>query len=338
MQLKDTIFHLRIVNIQMKYCVFLLLIFISACTENTDYEPHVPTHFPELPIPEDNQLTASRVALGRLLFFDPKLSKDSTVACVSCHLPKFAFSDTIPLSIGVNGGNTKRNSPSLINVAYTSLLMKDGGVTSLEKQVISPLENPNEMGFQLKSAAERMAQNSVYQRMSMEAYDREFTPYVLVRALSAFQRMLIGGISKYDKYLEEGEKEAFFSASEDRGRALFFSERTNCSTCHSGVLFTNFEFENNGLHEKYTDVGRAGVSLAQSDMFKFRIPSLRNIELTAPYMFDGSLKTLEEVIAHYNSGGKNHYQKNELIRPLNLNEQEQLDLINFLKTLTDMDF
>ena len=229
----------------------------------------------------------------------------------------------------------KRNSPSLINVAYTPLLMKDGGVTSLEKQVISPLENPNEMGFQLQAAAERMAESPLYQRMSLKAYEQEFTPYVLVRALAAFQRTLIGGTSKYDEYLLNGENKALLSDSENRGMELFMSEKTNCSSCHSGVLLTNFGFENNGLHENYTDVGRAGVSLKQEDKFKFRIPSLRNIELTSPYMFDGSLKNLEEVIAHYNHGGKNHDQQNQLIRPLNLTEQEQSDLINFLKTLTD---
>lgn len=335
MQLKNTIPYLRIVNIQIKYCVFLLLIFLLSCAQNDDYQLEIPTHFPEIVIPADNQLTASRVELGRLLFFDPMLSKDSTVSCSSCHFQKFAFSDRIPLSVGVNGGKTKRNSPSLINVAYTPLLMKDGGVNSLEKQVISPLENPNEMGFQLKAAADRMAESILYQRMSLKAYEREFTPYVLVRALAAFQRTLIGGTSKYDKYLQKDEKKALLSASEYRGMKLFMSNKTNCSTCHSGVLFTNFEFENNGIYENYTDVGRAGVSLKQEDKFKFRVPSLRNIELTTPYMFDGSLKTLEEVIEHYNSGGKNNYQQNSLIRPLNLTKQEQSDLVSFLKALTD---
>ena len=335
MQLKNTISYLRIINIPIKYCVFLLLIFIFSCSQTDDYKLEIPAHFPELPIPEDNQLTANRVELGRLLFFNPLLSKDSTLACASCHFPKFAFSDTVSLSIGINGGKTKRNSPSLINVAYTPLLMKDGGVTSLEKQVIAPLENPNEMGFQLKAAADRIGERPIYQQMSQDAYGRAFSPYVLVRALAAFQRTLIGGTSKYDEYLSDGKNEKLFSISEKRGMKLFFSEKTNCSNCHNGVLFTNFEFENNGIHETYTDVGRADVTLDKSDKFKFKVPSLRNVELTAPYMFDGSLKTLEEVVTHYNNGGKNHYQKNTLIRSLKLTEQEQLDLVSFLKTLTD---
>ena len=203
--------------------------------------------------------------------------------------------------------------------------------------VISPLENPNEMGFELKAAAKRMAESQLYQRMSIEAYEREFTPYVLVRALAAFQRTLIGGTSKYDQYLLNGEKKELLSVSEYRGMQLFMSEKTNCSSCHSGVLLTNFEFENNGLYENYEDVGRAGVSLKQADKSKFRVQSLRNVELTAPYMFDGSLKNLEEVITHYNNGGKNHDQKNPLIRPLHLTKQEQQDLIDFLKILTDKD-
>lgn len=335
MQLKNTILCHKPFKMLIKYCVFLCFILFFSCNQAEDYQLKIPAHFPKLEMPKDNQLTANRVELGRLLFFNPLLSKDSSVSCAACHFPNFAFSDTIPLSIGINGGITRRNSPSLMNIGFTPVMMRDGGVPSLEKQVISPLENPNEMGFVLKDAAERMATNPIYQQMSQEAYGREFSPYVLVRALAAFQRTLIGGTSKYDEYLSNDKNEKLLSPSENRGMKLFFSERTNCSSCHSGVLFTNFEFENNGIHETYTDVGRADVTLDKSDKHKFKIPSLRNVELTAPYMFDGSLATLEEVITHYNNGGKNHYQQNPLIRPLNLTEQEQQDLINFLKTLTD---
>jgi cytochrome c peroxidase len=320
---------------QIRTGLFLYIMLIIGCSTSDDgHLLNIPKHFPTPNIPADNPLTMTSVELGRLLFFDPMLSKDSTVSCASCHLPKFAFSDTISLSNGIHQGKTTRNTPSLINVAYTPLLNKDGGVLSLEKQVIAPLENPNEMGFQLQQAAERMAQNPMYQKMSKKAYKREFSPYVLVRALAAFQRTLIDGASKYDKHLNRPPYKTILNASEKNGMQLFFSKKTNCSTCHSGVLFTNFKFENNGLYEVYKDVGRAGVSLKQADKFKFRVPSLRNIELTAPYMFDGSLNNLEAVIEHYNRGAKKHYQQNPLIRPLHLTPQEQKDLINFLKTLT----
>lgn len=332
--MNNTIF-LKNITQTLKWCCIAIFITLASCDKKTAYELNIPKHFPIPEIPEDNQLTISRVELGKRLFFDPLLSKDSTVSCASCHFPQFAFSDTIPLSKGINGGVTERNSPSLVNVAYVKELFKEGGVPSLEHQVISPLENPAEMGFQLKAAADRLAENPYYQAMAQKAYDRDFTPYVLVRAIGAFERTLIGGTSKYDEYIISGKNKSIFSDSEYRGMELFFNKKTNCSTCHSGVLFTNFKYENNGLYEKYDNVGRADITLDKADKFKFRVSSLRNIEVTAPYMLDGSLSTLEAVVEHYNSGGKNHYQKNELIRPLGLIAEEKADLVAFLKTLTD---
>lgn len=317
--------------------LFLVSLLVFACSksENEVMELALPVHFPPVPIPEDNALTTARIDLGRRLFFDPFLSKDSTLSCASCHFPSHAFSDTAALSIGIDGKLGKRNAPGLMNVAYIKTLHKDGGIPSLEKQVISPLENPLEMGFQLRAAAERLAENPVYQRMSQAAYDREFSPYVLVRAIAAFERTLIGGTSLYDDYLLQNEKSGILSAIEEQGRELFFSDKTNCSSCHSGVLFTNFAFENNGVHEVYEDLGRGDVSIKKADNYKFRVPSLRNVERTAPYMFDGSLPTLAAVIEHYDKGGENHYQKNPLIRPLHLTSEEKNALVAFLKTLTE---
>ncbi len=327
--------HFQKTTQALKWCCIAIFITIVSCDKDTPYELNIPKHFPIPEIPENNQLTVNRVELGKRLFFDPLLSKDSTISCASCHFPQYAFSDTIPLSKGINGGITERNSPSLVNVAYVKELFKEGGVPSLEHQVISPLENPAEMGFQLKAAAERLAENPYYQEMAQKAYARDFTPYVLVRAIAAFERTLIGGTSKYDEYLTAGNHKTIFSAAEHRGMELFFSKKTNCSNCHSGVLFTNFKYENNGLYEVYDNVGRSDVTLDKSDKFKFRVSSLRNVEVTAPYMLDGSLPTLEAVVEHYDSGGKNHYQKNDLIRPLGLTEEEKTDLVAFLKTLTD---
>ena len=313
--------------------IFIFLLFFLSCDTPQDYALNLPSHFPTLNIPADNQLTQARVELGKKLFFDPSLSKDSTISCASCHFPTQAFSDTLPLSRGIHGNLGKRNAPSLLNVAFVPKLFRDGGVPSLEIQVISPLENPNEMGFKLRKAAERMAKSPLYQQMSQSAYERDCSPYVLVRALAAYQRTLIGGNSRYDLFQFQDQKDQL-TASEQRGMQLFFSQKTNCSSCHSGVLLTNFAFENNGLYETYNDIGRAGVTMQQADKFKFRVPSLRNVERTAPYMHDGSWSSLEAVIEHYNQGGKKHPQQNPLIQPLGLTEIEKADLVAFLKSLT----
>ena len=158
-----------------------------------------------------------------------------------------------------------------------------------------------------------------------------------MRALAAFERALISGNSRYDLFFYKKEKDKL-TESEKRGMTLFFGQKTECSTCHSGVLFTNFDYKNNGLYTKYEDIGRAGVTMRQEDKHLFKVPSLRNVELTAPYMHDGSLLNLEDVVTHYNEGGEAHPNKSELIRPLNLSDVEQRDLVAFLKTLTDIKF
>ncbi|MGB0864185.1 MAG: cytochrome-c peroxidase [Saprospiraceae bacterium] len=319
-----------------KYYLYLLLILLlSSCKEEIPFELTLPNHFSAPLIPLDNKLRESRINLGKMLFFDPLLSKDSTVSCASCHIPRYAFSDTVALSRGVNGELGKRNSPSLLNIAYAPKLFRDGGVNTLEHQVISPIENPSEMNFELKAVANRLAQNKNYQRMSQKAYQRDFSTYVLVRALAAFERTLISGNSRYDLFFYKKERNAITEA-EKRGMALFFDKKTQCSTCHSGVFFTNFNYENNGLYTKYEDIGRAGITMRQEDKALFKVPSLRNVWLTAPYMHDGSLPNLESVIAHYNTGGKAHPSKSELVRPLNLSNSEQSDLVAFLKTLTEI--
>lgn len=293
----------------------------------------VPAHFPLPTQPEDNVATAERIALGRRLFFDPLLSVDSSVSCASCHHPSRAFSDTVALSVGVNGGVGKRNAPTLVNVAYAPKLFMDGGVNTLEHQVISPLENPNEMAFKLHDAAARLATIESYQRMSEAAYQRPFSAAVLVRALAAFERSLVGGTSPYDAYLA-GDSSAL-SAKAQKGMALFFSDRLACSSCHSGVLFTGYGYENNGLRMRYEDVGRAGVTMRQEDKYRFKVPTLRNVALTGPYMHDGSIASLEEVIVHYDRGGVGHPQQSDNVRPLGLTAADRAALLAFLEALTD---
>jgi len=303
--------------------------------DETPYSLKIPEGWPTPDIPEDNELTVARVALGKRLFYDPVLSVDSTISCASCHKQELAFADDVAISPGVEGRLGFRNSPTLANVAYLTLMNKDGGVPKLDLQPIVPIEDHAEMDFSLLAAARRLNAIENYEDDFLRAYEEEASPFTITRSLGAFMRTLISGDSRYDHYLEG---KAQLTADERTGMELFFSGRTDCSSCHSSFNFTNNSFRNNGLYEMYEDVGRKRVTILEEDEGKFRIPTLRNIALTAPYMHDGSLPNLAAVVEHYNSGGSNHPNKAPLIHPLDLSEQEQQQLVLFLETLTDSIF
>ncbi len=291
-----------------------------------------PKGFPPVEFPEDNFPTFERIALGKKLFFDVNLSRDSTVSCASCHQSQYGLADNLSLSDGVFGRKGFRNSPSLLNVAYQEKLMMDGGVATLEMQVEAPLTDHLEMDMTGPELIERLEQNEEYMQLFREAYPDRHAYYIYTRALACFERSLVSANSVYDSWLLEGIE---LGQSQERGRQLFFSERTNCSSCHSGFLFSDQSFRSNGLYTNYADPGRARVTELAEDQGTFKVPSLRNIASTAPYMHNGSLSSLKEVIEHYNSGGADHPNKDFRIKALNLNEQDQRDLVNFLKTLTD---
>ncbi len=296
-----------------------------------------PVGFPEIPYPADNTFSESRWLLGRKLFYDPILSEDRSISCASCHMAQYAFSDTIPFSLGVGRSIGTRNAPTLTNVAYGPYFTRDGGVPTLEMQVLVPIQEHNEFNFNILLIAERMQADSVYTAMSMEAYGRTPDHFVITRALACFERTIISGNSRFDQFHFQGKKGAL-SMDERKGMNLFFSEKVGCSGCHGGFNFTDHTFKNNGLYLTYQDSGRIRLTNEESDRALFKVPTLRNVALTAPYMHDGSIRTLEEVVAHYVSGGKPHKQRSELIRPLNLNSKEQRQLVAFLKTLTDDEF
>jgi cytochrome c peroxidase len=297
----------------------------------------VPAGFPEPDFPRENELNKTRWALGKKLFYDPVLSRDSTKSCASCHHPAHAFSDTVAFSPGVEGRSGVRNAPTLANVAYQPYYLREGGVPTLEMQILVPIQEHHEFGFNILLIADRMMRDSAYLRMSCEAYGRDPDPFVITRSIACFERTLISGESRYDQFHFQAQTDAL-TPSEKRGMDLFFSDKTNCSTCHSGFNFTNYAFENNGLYVDYKDLGRMRLTDKETDKALFKVPTLRNAALTAPYMHDGSLPTLEAVVNHYNSGGKAHPHKNALIRPLGLSAQEQHDLIAFLGALTDDHF
>ncbi|MFK7906732.1 MAG: cytochrome-c peroxidase [Chitinophagales bacterium] len=322
---------------------FLLLcsIFFPSCQQKEEqverdlYTLNIPVGFPEPNIAADNPLTKASVALGKKLFFDPILSRDSSIACASCHHPNRAFSDTVALSRGVEGRLGSRNAPTLMNLAYHPVFMRDGGARTLPLQVLIPLEDHAEMDFSAQEAVERLRKHSEYVEMTRKAYGREINTFTLTRALAAFERTLISGNSPFDQYHFQDQKEAL-SAAQIRGWELFRSAKTNCSKCHEGFNFTTNAYENNGLYSAYKDEGRFLITRDSADIALFKIPTLRNISLTAPYMHDGSMETLEEVIRHYESGGKQHIHKNPMLQPFELTEVERNDLKAFLESLTDL--
>ncbi|MBL7775164.1 MAG: cytochrome-c peroxidase [Saprospiraceae bacterium] len=322
---------------------FILLLLLTGCVKESPEAPAtgpllaVPPGFPAPVFPVDNAFSPERWALGKKLFFDPVLSADSTVACASCHRPALAFADDRPFSPGVAGRPGARNAPSLANVAYQPYFTREGGVPTLEMQVLVPIQEHNEFGFNILPIAERLRRDSSYVRMSQAAYQRAPDPFVITRAIACFERSLISGRSRFDAWAY-ARNTAALSASERRGMQLFFSEKTQCGACHGGFNFTNYAFENNGLYVDYPDPGRYRLTELESDRARFKIPSLRNVALTAPYMHDGSLPSLEAVIEHYDSGGRAHPNKSPLVHPLGLSAREKSDLLAFLHSLTDTEF
>jgi cytochrome c peroxidase len=322
--------------------LFAILIFygckkdiINVTSESIDFE--LPMGFPTILFPEDNAYTKARWELGKKLFYDNVLSVDSSLNCGSCHKAALAFSDDVALSLGVQDRPGTRNSPSLANVAYHPYFTREGGVPNLEMQVLVPIQEHNEFDFNIVKAGERLAKDSQYVEMSQKAYDRAPDYYTITRALANFERTLISGNSPFDQFTYQGKNEAL-NETEKAGMELFYSNKTNCSNCHSGFNFSNYNFENNGLYENYKDEGRMRLTNKIEDKALFKIPTLRNISITAPYMHDGSMATLSDVVDHYNSGGKQNKNKSKLVKSLGLTEQEKIELIAFLKSLTDQKF
>ena len=321
-----------------------VLLFSISCKKENAIEPvhfpnlmEIPSGFPDIMFPSDNEFTEERWTLGKKLFYDPIMSVDSTLSCASCHRQELAFADDVTFSLGVEQRLGTRNAPSLANVAYHPYFTREGGLPTLEMQVLVPIQEHNEFDFNIVLIGEKLVQDPNYVAMSQAAYNRSPNPFVITRALACFERSLLSGNSPYDQHLNHSNR-AVLTNAEIRGMELFFSEKTNCSKCHGGFNFTNYAFENNGLYEQYEDEGRFRLTGEASDLALFKVPSLRNVALTAPYMHDGSLNSLKKVIEHYQSGGKNHVNKSELIEPFELSETEINDLVQFLNSLTDESF
>lgn len=309
------------------------------------YLPQTPAHFPPLPVPADNPMTLARVELGKALFYDPLLSRDRSISCASCHLPELSFSDPNRVSIGVQGRTGTRNAPALINLAYHTSFFWDGSNPALETQALFPIEAHVEMDLPVDSVVARLRAHPSYPERFIYAFnDSTLTIKSVTDAIASFERTLLSYGSKYDRFIERGFDSTLFSPAEWRGYKLFFAEKgerhAECFHCHGGYNFDEPEgkFRNNGLYYFYEDPGRYLVTGNQLDVGKFKVPTLRNLSFTAPYMHDGSLSTLEEVVAHYASGGQPHLNRDILMDNILITAQDQADIIAFLMTLNDTAF
>jgi len=298
------------------------------------FEFSAPSYFPQLQYDfSDNNVTKGRFDLGKLLFFDPVLSSDSSVSCATCHAQVHAFADhNTSLSAGVDGNLGKRNSPSIANMAFSPAFMWDGGVNHLEIFSLAPITDPNEMNETMSNVIDKLNQNDAYKWMFKRNYDVDIVnDQVLFKALTVYMTMIVSDQSKYDQW-KRGETQ--LSVEEEEGRLLFSSK---CASCHSGALQTDFSYRNNGLDASFQDdLGRGLITQNTDDYGKFKVPSLRNVLLTYPYMHDGRMFTIRQVLDHYDDG----ISLSETLDPLLENgipmtEVEKDKIIAFLETLTD---
>jgi cytochrome c peroxidase len=307
-------------------------------------EIKAPLGLPPVPIPADNPPTAETIALGRRLYYDPALSVDDTVSCATCHHPNTGFSDGKPVSTGVKGQHGTRNAPTVWNSAYYTTQFWDGRSPSLENQAEGPVQNPVEMAHALAGVEKRLSADASYVAQFEKAYGPGPITYEKVeKAIATFERTVLSGNSPFDRYMYGGDKKALSPAAQ-RGLEVFRNvKKGNCATCHTieqnYALFTDNKFHNLGIglnnKGELTDMGRFDVTKNEADRGGFKTPTLRNIAQTAPYMHDGSLKTLKEVVDLYVGGGNSNPHLDEEIKSLDhLTRRERDDLAAFLESLT----
>jgi cytochrome c peroxidase len=286
-----------------------------------------------------NPLTQAKIELGRTLFYDPRLSKDNTISCASCHLARTAFTHVDhDLSHGIQGRIGTRNSPALMNLAWQKHFMWDGAVNHLDVQSLAPITHPKEMDETLPNVIAKLQKTNHYPTLFKQAFgDSIITGEHTLKAIAQFMLTLVSADSKYDK-IQRGEKGVAFNQYEVRGYELF---KTHCASCHQEPLFTNNSFENNGLAMDSTlkDMGRMSVTKRAEDAFKFKVPTLRNVEVSYPYMHDGRFPNLQMVLFHYTeSVQQSPTLSNALKKKLMLSPDDKRDLIAFMKALTDESF
>ncbi len=346
----------------------LITVFTAALLHSAKLWANPSLGLPDLPFPIGNPQTAEKIALGKRLFHDPRFSADGTVSCASCHQDSKAFTDGLPKAVGINAQIGKRNTPTILNAVFYETLFVDGRADSLENQASGPLLNPAEHGLKNVDSLIAIVQAD---KSYAESFDNVFAVTTddisinhATKAIAAYERTLIAGNSQFDRYLFASDNSAL-SASAQRGLVVF-QDKGNCVTCHeiswNNALFTDNRFYNIGVGFKAleptlpqmlpllqdgknldeltltdgqrSELGQFNVTKQPGDLGKFRTPTLRNIALTAPYMHDGSMNTLEEVVEHYDKGGEPNQFTDRNIFPLHLTQQEKQDLVAFMQALT----
>ena len=312
-----------------KFLLFTLI--LGSCVPDESFFEGLNTAYPAIEYPTDNPNNAAAATLGERLFFDPILSVDSSISGGSCHKPELGFATNDRVTPGVGGALGKRNSPSLLNVGFQPYFMREGGVPSLEMQVLVPLGDATEMAHNVVDAVRRLNRNTSYRNEFLTVYGDTASPFLLVRALANFERTLIDFDAPFDQFIQ-GDATAL-SDDAIKGGKLFYGKAA-CVQCHSGVLLTDFGFANNGTAIlDSSDYGRELLTNESGDRYLFKIPSLRKVQITAPYMHDGSVSTLSDVVEQYNTGGANHSYTDSRIEPLGLSGSEKAQLVAFLEAL-----
>ena len=304
----------------------------------TDYKLKIPFGLEESAavIPADNPLTTEKVELGRILFFDKRLSQDNTIACASCHLSTNAFTDGKPVATGIRGQKGGRSAPVSFNRVFSNAQFWDGRAPTLEAQSVGPFTNPIEHGFPSYDVMNaKMMKIAGYRKLFKAAFgDDTITTDRVGKAIASFQRTVLSGNSPADRF-DQGQEAGAIPEAAQKG-LLLFRDKARCTKCHSGFNFTDEKFHNIGIgwDDNKVDLGRYMVTSNAEELGAFKTPTLREISRSAPYMHDGRFKTLEEVVNFYNKGGVKNPHQDPLILPLELTDEEKSNLIAFLRTLT----
>lgn len=322
--------------------------------EHISYDPHAteykrPPFYPKMEYPADNPPTLEGIALGRRLFYDPILSGDSTMGCFSCHRQELAFTDGGATSVGIDGINGRRSSMTLVDIGFNYKgMFWDGRAATLEEQALGPVTDPVELHTTWPEVEMKLRRHNAYPQLFRKAFGirdrKEITKELVAKAIAQFERTIVSsGQSKFDKFRLNQD---FLDYDEAIGLDMFFDRQpfvlpdAQCGHCHNDPIFTTNDYFNNGISpansaNQFVDGGKGEVTKDTNDIGLFRTPTLRNIMLTAPYMHDGHMKTIEEVVDHYVSGGHPSGKRDPLITQINLSQEQKMQIIAFLKTLTD---
>lgn len=296
--------------------------------------PKPPLGLPPVPVPADNPMTPEKIELGKMLYFDTRLSRDGTVSCATCHDPKMAWAENEPTSKGIGGQFGQRNSPTVINAAYATSQFWDGRAATLEEQALGPIENPIEMGHKLDAMIRDLSKLGGYTDRFQKVFGTPVTKEGVAKAIAAFERTVLSGNSPYDRF-KAGDNNAL-NAAQKRGLQLF---EDNCATCHAPPLTSNYRFYNAGvgMSKAKPDEGRKAETKKPGDLGRFRVPALREVANTAPYFHDGSAPTLADAVAVMAGGGRDNPNLSaqiKAVREAKLSEPDRNDLVEFLKALS----